>query len=102
MTTPTTKSKRIVLEPEKRSDQVKEFEANLRLKFVGQDEAVSQFVNVYQTFLAGMTIPDRPIASLLFLGPTGSGKTRLVEAAAEILFGSSGERCFREIFGSCG
>jgi ATP-dependent Clp protease ATP-binding subunit ClpB len=87
--TTTTKSKRIVLEPEKRSGQVKEFEANLRSRFVGQDEAVSHFVNVYQTRLAGMTIPDRPIASLLFLGPTGSGKTHLVEAAAEILFGSS-------------
>ena len=45
--------------------------------------------NVYQTVLAGMVIPDRPIASLLFLGPTGSGKTKLVEAAAEILLGSS-------------
>jgi ATP-dependent Clp protease ATP-binding subunit ClpB len=83
-----TTTKHIVLEPGRHSDQVNEFERKLRSRFVGQDEAVSQLVNVYQTVLAGMVIPDRPIASLLFLGPTGSGKTRLVEAAAEILLGS--------------
>ncbi len=82
-------SRQIVLEPGKRSEQVREFERKLRAQFVGQDEAVSQLVNVYQTLLAGMIIPDRPIASLLFLGPTGSGKTRLVEAAAEVLLGNS-------------
>jgi ATP-dependent Clp protease ATP-binding subunit ClpB len=60
----------------------------LRGKVVGQDEAVTELVNVYQTILAGMSWPGRPIANLLFLGPTGSGKTRLVEAASEILFGS--------------
>jgi ATP-dependent Clp protease ATP-binding subunit ClpB len=78
----------IVLEPEKRSPQVLEFEEQLRSRVVGQDEAVAELVNVYQTVLAGMSWPGRPVANLLFLGPTGSGKTRLVEAAAEILFGS--------------
>jgi len=43
--------------------------------------------SLYQIFLAGMNQPDRPLASLLFLGPTGSGKTHTVEAAAEILLG---------------
>jgi ATP-dependent Clp protease ATP-binding subunit ClpA len=81
--------KNIVLEPGKRSREVVEFEERLRSRIVGQDEAVSQLVNVYQTILAGMSGPGRPLANLLFLGPTGSGKTRLVEAAAEILFGSS-------------
>lgn len=83
-----TPSKHIVLEPEKRSPEVLEFDERLRSKIIGQDEAVAQLVNVYQTVLAGMSGPGRPIANLLFLGPTGSGKTRLVEAAAEILFGS--------------
>src|SRR5687768_9530982 len=78
---------RVTLQPEKRSPEVREFESRLRTKFIGQDEAVSQFVDVYQTVLAGMSLPGRPIANLLFLGPTGSGKTRLVEVAAEILFG---------------
>jgi len=52
---------------------------------VGQDEAIQQIVNIYQMYLTGMTPPGRPIANLLFLGPTGSGKTRIVEAVAEAL-----------------
>jgi len=70
-------SRQIVLEPERRSTEVLEFEKELRKKIVGQDEAVAQLVNVYQTLLAGMTPPGRPVANLLFLGPTGSGKTIL-------------------------
>ena len=79
---------RVVLEPDKKSSAVREFEAMLSARIVGQDEVVSQMVNVYQTVLAGMTVPERPIANLLFLGPTGSGKTRIVEASAELLLGS--------------
>jgi ATP-dependent Clp protease ATP-binding subunit ClpB len=79
---------RIVLEPGRRNLEVTAFEEKLRGRIVGQDEAVSQLVNIYETVIAGMTIPGRPIANLLFLGPTGSGKTRIVEAAAEILFGN--------------
>jgi ATP-dependent Clp protease ATP-binding subunit ClpA len=78
----------IVLRPEKKSSNVLEFEERLRGKIIGQNEAVEQLVSVYQMIQAGMTMPGRPIANLLFLGPTGSGKTRVVEAAAEILFGS--------------
>src|ERR1700756_927857 len=84
----TMESLHITLDPQRRSVEVQEFETRLRSKMVGQDEAVSQFVGIYQTFLAGMATPGRPIANLLLLGPTGSGKTRIVEAAAEILFGS--------------
>jgi len=78
-----------VLKPGKRSHAVLEFEARLREMIVGQGEAVSELVDIYQSVLAGMTTPGRPIANLLFLGPTGSGKTRLVEAAAEALFSTS-------------
>jgi len=53
---------------------------------VGQQDAVRQLSGVYQTFLAKMNPPGRPIGTMLFLGPTGSGKTRIIEAAAEILF----------------
>jgi ATP-dependent Clp protease ATP-binding subunit ClpA len=56
---------------------------------VGQDQAVQALVDLYQMFCAGLQSPSRPIGNLLFLGPTGSGKTRIVEAAAEILFGDS-------------
>jgi ATP-dependent Clp protease ATP-binding subunit ClpB len=83
-----TSAGRIVLEPGKRNHAVEEFAVKLRSKIVGQDEAVSQLVNIYEMIVAGMTIPGRPIANLLFLGPTGSGKTRIIEAAAEILCGT--------------
>ena len=76
-----------VLDPTKRSPQLQEFEAGLRSKVVGQDEAVEAVVSVFQVFCAGMNAPGRPVGNLLFLGPTGSGKTRIVEAAAEALFG---------------
>jgi ATP-dependent Clp protease ATP-binding subunit ClpA len=48
---------------------------------------VQALVDLYQVFCAGLNSPGRPVGNLLFLGPTGSGKTRIVEAAAEILFG---------------
>src|SRR5438874_11680956 len=78
-----------VLDPTLTGRDAEELEAGLRRKIVGQDEAIEQIVNIYQTFLAGMTSPGRPIGNFLFLGPTGSGKTRLVEAAAESLAGDA-------------
>jgi ATP-dependent Clp protease ATP-binding subunit ClpA len=62
-------------------------ETGLRRLIVGQDEAIAQIVNGYQMFLTGMHAPGRPVGNFLFLGPTGSGKTRIVEATAEILVG---------------
>src|SRR5262249_50601442 len=53
----------------------------------GQDPAIEKVVEIYQMFLAGLNAPGRPVGNLLFLGPTGSGKTRVVEAMAESLFG---------------
>ena len=81
-------SEEVLLDPEMRSPDVLDFERRLLGKIVGQDRAVAKVVNMYQIYLAGMATPGRPIANLLFLGPTGSGKTRIVEASAEILFGS--------------
>jgi len=63
--------------------------AGLREKVVGQEEAIREIVDVYQTYLAGMNSPGRPIGNFLFLGPTGTGKTRLVEAVAESLIGDA-------------
>src|SRR5438309_7436021 len=78
-----------VLDPTKRSPQLQEFEAALRSKIVGQEEAIEAVVAVFQVFCAGLHTPGRPVGNLLFLGPTGSGKTRIVEAAAEVLFGDA-------------
>jgi ATP-dependent Clp protease ATP-binding subunit ClpA len=78
-----------LLDAEKRSATACQFERAMREKIVGQDEAVQALVDIYQVFCAGLHSPGRPVENLLFLGPTGSGKTRTVEAAAEILFGDS-------------
>src|SRR6202522_788453 len=78
-----------VLDPNRRSNDAGEFEATLRRKIVGQDAAVEKVAEIYQMFLAGLNAPGRPVGNLLFLGPTGSGKTRVVEAMAETLFGDA-------------
>src|SRR5436189_820790 len=78
-----------VLDPTLTGREAEDLESGLQRKIVGQDEAIEQIVNIYQTHLAGMSSPGRPIGNLLFLGPTGSGKTRLVEATAESLVGDS-------------
>src|SRR2546426_5079270 len=77
----------VVLDSTLRSSEAAEFDAALRAKIVRQEEAVQAMVDLYQVFCAGVTSHRHPVGSLLFLGPTGSGKTRIVEAAAEILFG---------------
>ncbi|HEY1272390.1 MAG TPA: AAA family ATPase [Terriglobales bacterium] len=75
------------LDPNRRSGDARDFDNTLRRKIVGQDQAVEKVVEIYQMFLAGLNPPGRPVGNLLFLGPTGSGKTRVVEAMAESLFG---------------
>jgi ATP-dependent Clp protease ATP-binding subunit ClpA len=77
------------LDPTIRSNDTRDFQGALRSKIVGQEEGVQALVDLYQVFCAGLNSPGRPVGNLLFLGPTGSGKTRIVEAAAEILFGDS-------------
>ncbi len=78
---------RMLLDPTIMGKGAEALERDLRCQIVGQDEAIRQVVGLYQTFLAGMSNPARPVGSLLFLGPTGSGKTRTVEALAESLAG---------------
>jgi ATP-dependent Clp protease ATP-binding subunit ClpB len=79
-----------ILDPSMQSPETEAFGRELRSRIVGQDRAIRQLMRVYQAYLAGLSAPGRPLANLLLLGPTGSGKTRLVEAAAEVLFGDSG------------
>ncbi len=64
-------------------------ERNLRKRVVGQDHALRSIVESYQMFRTGLRSPRRPVGNFLFLGPTGCGKTRVVEAVAESLFGSA-------------
>lgn len=78
-----------VLWPDPHHKETLEFENQLRAKIVGQDAGIEALVELYQIFCASLNAPNRPVGIVLFLGPTGTGKTRLVEAAAEILFGDS-------------
>lgn len=57
-------------------------------RVVGQPDAVNLVTDLLATVKAGLTRPNRPIASLLFIGPTGVGKTEMAKAVAEFLFGS--------------
>lgn len=74
------------LNPDLKSPRAQDFEDRLTGLIVGQERAVRRITGLYQIHLAGLAHPGRPIGTMLFLGPTGSGKTRVVEAAAEVLF----------------
>ena len=73
------------LDPGLTGREAEKLERDLHRRIIGQDEAIEQIINVYQTYLAGMNSPGRPVGNFLFLGPTGTGKTRVVEATAESL-----------------
>jgi ATP-dependent Clp protease ATP-binding subunit ClpB len=75
------------LDPRVKCAQAQEFDQQLSALIIGQENAVRTMGSLYQLFLAGMNQSNKPVGALLFLGPTGSGKTRVVEAAADILFG---------------
>ena len=80
---------RVLLDPARKGRDAEMFERDLRKRVVGQEVAIREMVDAYQTWAAGMGAPGKPVASFLFLGPTGSGKTRIVEAAAESLMGDA-------------
>ena len=79
-------TKGVLLDPDRKSPRAAEFEEKLSALIVGQERAVRRVSGLFQIYLAGMNNPARPIGTMLFLGPTGSGKTRVVEAATEVLF----------------
>ena len=85
----------IFLDPNPNSSRAQEFAEGLRAPIVGQERAVRQVGGLYQTFLPGMNPINRPIGTMLFLGPTDYGKTRVAEAAAEVLIARSFVNCPR-------
>src|SRR5260221_177490 len=82
-------SKLVLLDPTKTGRPAPHLENKLGHLIVGQDEAIHQIVRAYQAHVAGLSPVGRPIGNFLFLGPTGSGKTRIVEATAESLLTDS-------------
>ncbi len=85
---PLSASGRVRLNPDEHGGEAAELQRQLRGLIAGQEEAIQEIVSVYQMHLAGLNAPQRPIGTLLFLGPTGTGKTRIVEALAEALVGT--------------
>ncbi|WP_392566852.1 ATP-dependent chaperone ClpB [Utexia brackfieldae] len=75
-----------MLEGEK--DKLLHMEANLHQRVIGQNEAVVAVSNAIRRSRAGLSDPNRPIGSFLFLGPTGVGKTELCKALANFMFDS--------------
>ncbi len=78
------------LDPKRTGGEAFEFENKLRGAIAGQEEAVQRIAQAYQVYTAGLSPSGRPVANFLFLGPTGTGKTRMVEATAEAILGKSG------------
>jgi ATP-dependent Clp protease ATP-binding subunit ClpB len=75
----------VVLDPKRRGIEAEKLHTRLGQLVVGQEEAIREIVDIYQLYRTGLNAPGRPIGNFLFLGPTGCGKTRLVEATAECL-----------------
>jgi ATP-dependent Clp protease ATP-binding subunit ClpA len=75
------------LDPTRRGNAAADFEQVLRRNIIGQEQAIAAAVEVFQTCQAGLNPPGRPLGNLLFLGPTGCGKTRVAEAMAQALYG---------------
>jgi ATP-dependent Clp protease ATP-binding subunit ClpB len=71
---------------ESERDKLLRLEDELHERVVGQDEAVRAVAEAIQRSRAGLSDPNKPIASLVFLGPTGVGKTELCKALAQYLF----------------
>jgi ATP-dependent Clp protease ATP-binding subunit ClpA len=63
----------------------------LHKRVIGQEEAIAAVAKAIRRSRLGIQMPDRPIASFLFCGPTGVGKTEITKALAEIMFGSEKE-----------
>jgi ATP-dependent Clp protease ATP-binding subunit ClpA len=77
-----------LLDPTRTGTQAESLEKKVPHLIIGQDEAIHQIVRTYQTYLAGLSPVGRPNENFLFFGPTGSGKTRTVEAITEALVGN--------------
>lgn len=85
---PAPQSAPAMLDPTLTGREAASLEKGLRERIVGQDAAIHEIVNIYQMHRTGLCAAGRPVGNFLFLGPTGSGKTRTVEATAEALIGT--------------
>jgi ATP-dependent Clp protease ATP-binding subunit ClpC len=76
------------LRPQETSRELARFAGDMKRQVVGQDRAVDRLTDSLSRVIAGIQDPERPLLTMLFLGPTGVGKTETVRALADLLFGS--------------
>jgi ATP-dependent Clp protease ATP-binding subunit ClpC len=79
--------KRVILNPLKKSKFIDQLEQKLKKQVIGQDEAVDNILNSIDRVVAGVKSKEKPVLTMLFLGPTGTGKTECVKVLSEVLFG---------------
>ena len=79
----------VQVDPERMTVQAERLEQHLTRNVIGQERAIRELVKAYENYEAGINDPTKPLASLLFLGPTGSGKTRSLEVFCEYFWGKS-------------
>jgi ATP-dependent Clp protease ATP-binding subunit ClpB len=73
------------VDPKKRGEELSRLLSRLEFRIIGQDRALQKIARVLQKFAVGLNAPNRPLAVLLFLGPSGVGKTEVSHALADIL-----------------
>ena len=83
------------LRPEKRNEQLLRFATHMNKMVVGQPAAIDKLTDSFSRLIAGVHDPERPLLTMMFMGPTGVGKTETVRALAETVFGS--KRAFTRV-----
>ena len=76
------------LRKEKRNEQLVRFATHMNKMVVGQPQAIDKLSDSFSRLIAGVHDPERPLLTMMFMGPTGVGKTETVRSLAETIFGN--------------
>ena len=77
-----------ILKKDKRNDQLVRFATHMNKMVVGQPKAIDKLTDSFSRLIAGVHDPESPLLTMMFMGPTGVGKTETVRALAETIFGN--------------
>jgi ATP-dependent Clp protease ATP-binding subunit ClpC len=79
---------RVVLDKTQKSDFIKQLEHRMSKQIIGQGDAIEHILNSVDRVASGVKNKEKPVLTMLFLGPTGTGKTECVKVLAETIFGN--------------